>query len=63
MKPQIIKSSILSLTVCVPATMTDAEVEAFANERSPLGWRVPPKADCRSPCDTSAGCVHIALDR
>lgn len=63
MKPQVIKSSILSLTVCVPATMTDAAVEAFANERSPLGWRVPAAPEARSPCDTAAECVHIALDR
>lgn len=72
-KPEITKSGLLSMQVCVPAEYTDEQAEAFANTENPAGTRSgwvmrhtgdPALAGCaeRVPCEQREGCVHIMLD-
>lgn len=59
--PMVLEAKILELTVCVPKTWTDAQVEAFAHEQNRLVcWRVGTRP--RKQCGVDAGAYHITLD-
>ena len=75
-KPEVTKTSALSMQVCVPEEWTDDQVTAFANERNPagttLGWGIrragdpalggdPERVSC-SGADSRSGYVHVMLD-
>lgn len=73
MLPEVTKSGIFDMQVCVPATYTDAQAEEYANLANPAGtengWKVrkqgdPALAGCdeRVTCSHREGCVHIMLD-
>jgi hypothetical protein len=72
--PEVTRSSLLSMQVCVPVRFTDLEAEEYANAANPTGsptlvWRMRHQGDealagCdeRVKCGKRAGCVHIMLD-
>jgi hypothetical protein len=70
--PQVTKSSLLDMQVCVPTDWTDAQAEEFANARNPTGidsrWRLRGEDDraqagapIRVKCQGREGFVHIML--
>lgn len=72
-EPEITKTSLLSMQVCVPESWPDEQVEEYANTSNPAGttqgWVMrhdgdPALAGCdeRVPCSEREGCVHIMLD-
>lgn len=71
--PEVTRSGLLSMQVCVPSSFTDEQVEDFANSANPAGtqhgWQMRRNGDealagCdeRVPCQQRAGCVHVMLD-
>lgn len=72
-KPQVTKTSMLSMQVCVPSSFSDDQVTEFANAENLAGtqngWTIRREGDKalmgrpeRVPCDERCGCVHIMLD-
>lgn len=73
MTSQVIRHGGLSMQVCVPSCMTDAEVTAFANREvlcgTENGWQIRRDGDKalngdpeRQKCQTLTDHVHIGLD-
>ncbi len=73
MTSQVIKHGAMSLQVCVPSCMTDAEVKAFADREvlcgTEHGWAIRRAGDKalrdapeRAKCETLTDHVHIMLD-
>lgn len=73
--PQVTRTSMLSMQVCVPADWTDEQAERFANEQNPSGldhgWQMRKEGDsalngchARVQCEhpKRPGYVHIMLD-
>lgn len=72
MKPEVVRSGLVVMQVCVPADFTDEQVETFANDDTPTGisshWRVAKQghdvlagSDERVACEQRSGCVHLVL--
>jgi hypothetical protein len=73
-EPEVVRTTLLSMQVCVPEAMSNDDAEAFANSANPTGsptllWRMRHQGDealagCdeRVKCEKRAGCVHIMLD-
>lgn len=70
---EVIRSSLLSMQVCVPESWTDLSVENFAEHENPSGisggWGIRRQddnplqgADERVFCRDRKGFVHIMLD-
>jgi hypothetical protein len=70
--PQVTRTGMLDMQVCVPADFTDWQVEEFANTATPSGtehgWHMrtaddPAQAGAplRVPCRDREGHVHIML--
>lgn len=66
MTPEIVRTSLLWIQVCVPENFTDSQVEAFANSEHPTGirsnWTIEQSAPIRCKCEERAGCVHLVLN-
>lgn len=70
----ILKKSVFSLGVCVPASWTDEQVERWANHAYPAvtsaGWQVrkegdrlvTPESPERAQCEQEPDRVHLVLD-
>lgn len=71
-RPQLIRTGIADMQVCVPAAWSDDEVVAFGESHNPCGirpgWRVRTNpellAGCpvRNPCVDRENFVHVTLD-
>lgn len=75
-EPQVSRTGALTMQVCVPAEMTDTQIEEFANRANMSGtengWKIRKQGDPalqgeneRVPCQGGADrkdCVHIMLD-
>ena len=74
-QPQVLRSGVLDIQVCVPADWTDQQVETYANLQilcgTSGGWKIRREGDellagCpeRVPCSQPEreGFVHIVLD-
>ena len=69
---EMVRYGVLDCQVCVPASMTDEEIVAFAAREYPSGtngWQIRRQGDGalngdpeRQPCRQRAGCVHVMLD-
>ena len=70
---EMTRKGILDCQVCVPESMTDEEIAAFASREYPCGtthgWQIRREGDEalrgdpeRQPCRDRAGCVHVMLD-
>ena len=73
MKPEVTRTSIFDMQVCVPSDWTDEQAEEFANEQNPsgleLGWKMLHNgnkylggAGERVNCSKRDGYVHIRLE-
>lgn len=73
MKPEITRTSILSMQVCVPKDWDDEKVRQFAESENPSGtsrgWQIRKEGDKmllgapeRAACAERNGFVHIMLD-
>lgn len=62
MKPQVIRSTMLTLQVCAPAAMDNADLENYVNRVHGGGWTVAKNAT-RVACDENKECVHVWLGR
>ena len=73
--PEITRSSLFDMQVCVPEHFTDKQVVAFAQGQNPCGtsggWQIRREGDKaldgdpeRVSCEAGhrKGCVHIMLD-
>ena len=72
-KPEIIRSGMLDMQVCVPSEWTDKQVIEFAGRMNFCGtinrWQIRKKGDKllggdneRVKCEEKDGYVHIMLD-
>lgn len=72
-KPEITRSGLFSMQVCVPDKFTDEQATEFANTENPAGtsngWGIRREGDealsgCaeRVNCSDRNGCVHIMFD-
>lgn len=72
-KPEITRSSIFDMQVCVPSDWTDEQVKTFVDYENPcgttMGWYIRKDGDerlagafCRIQCEKRTGFVHIMLD-
>jgi len=73
MEAQVLKSSMLSIQVCVPKQWEDSKVLEFAEKENPCGtmngWQIRREGDEaligmpeRNQCDEQTDFVHIMLD-
>jgi len=73
MKPEVTRTSVLSMQVCVPRSYTDEEIIAFAEHENPCGttcgWQIRREGDEalrgapeRAQCEKRADAVHVMLD-
>lgn len=73
MKPEITKTGIFDMQICIPESYTDEQAETFANSESPAGtengWVMKHAGNEslngdaeRVKCQGRAGCVHIMLE-
>ena len=71
--PNVIRTRLLDMQVCVPENYTDDQVRKFAERANPCGtedgWHIRREGDPRLngdpervPCGWLAGHVHITLD-
>ena len=71
--PEVTRTGVLDMQVCVPADYTDEQIEQFANTANPAGitpgWKIRREgskylagAPERQPCSDRAGCIHVMLD-
>jgi len=72
-KPQVTRTTFLSMQVCIPSNWSDNDVMQFANTENPAGtehgWIIRKQGDPalsgdpeRAKCNERAGFVHIVLD-
>lgn len=72
-KPEVTRSGVLDMQVCVPEDYTDEQVIEFAERLFPcgtsLGWQIRRDGSERlagmperNPCSKKKGFVHIMLD-
>lgn len=60
-EPMVLVSKILEMTLCIPKTWDDAQVEKYAHDRNPLvSWKVGERQ--RVQCGVHSGAYHITLD-
>lgn len=73
MHPEVTRTGLVSMQVCVPKDWTDEQVERFANTENPTGieskWSIRRQGDpSLSGCDERVQCVeresccHVMLD-
>jgi hypothetical protein len=70
--PEVVRTALCTMQVCVPEAFTNAQVEQFANSNSPTGiatpWVVVAQGEPplngdneRVPCEKREGCCHLLL--
>lgn len=64
-RPEVLRSCLLQMQVCVPEGYTDEQVEDFSNINNPTGissqWTIRQEIPVRAQCEERTGCVHLIL--
>jgi len=73
MDPEVVRTNLVDMQVCVPEDWDDDEVKTFADRENPVcvpaGWDIRKEGSKflggdpeRNPCQRREGFVHITLD-